>query len=323
MLRGVITRDLLLLVQAIEERPALRGILEDALRLEGEHAGDEVWGGFNTNQVHASSAIAKQLILLRVFNEGYSSRSTVEYRLADPEGVRRALEMADADRVPEPEDGEIPPDLFEIVEGHERAKEVLWAAVRASRPVHVLLVGPPASAKSLFLAELERLPGSRRVLGSTTTRAGIVSYLLAERGCRWLLIDEIDKADGRDLTALYGLMSEERVERLQHRHQEQERRPVWVFASANDAERLQAALLSRFAVLRIRPYESEAEFRRVAEAVLVRREGADPELAAEIAARVASRSRSHDVRDAVKIHRLCRGDRRRVEGFVEELLASA
>ena len=69
-------------------------------------------------------------------------------------------------------------------------------AIKAPRPVHTLLVGPPGVAKSLFLLELSRLPRSMFVVGGTSTKVGLRD-LLVERRPRFLLIDEIEKM-GKD-----------------------------------------------------------------------------------------------------------------------------
>ena len=42
--------------------------------------------------------------------------------------------------------------LFDDVIGYEDVKDVFERAVKAERPVHLLLCGPPASAKSLFMS---------------------------------------------------------------------------------------------------------------------------------------------------------------------------
>ena len=47
--------------------------------------------------------------------------------------------------------------LFEDIIGFEDAKSLFEMAIQAERPVHLLLCGPPASAKSLFMRSLSRL----------------------------------------------------------------------------------------------------------------------------------------------------------------------
>jgi len=56
-----------------------------------------------------------------------------------------------------------PSDLFEDIIGHEEVKELLCASLLAEKPVHVLLAGPPALAKTLFLWDIERAAGEKAI----------------------------------------------------------------------------------------------------------------------------------------------------------------
>jgi hypothetical protein len=69
----------------------------------------------------------------------------------------------------------LPDDLFEDIIGHEDIKELLGACLLAEKPVHVLLVGPPALAKSLFLWDIERVAGEKAIwlVGSATSKGGL------------------------------------------------------------------------------------------------------------------------------------------------------
>src|SRR5206468_290730 len=71
---------------------------------------------------------------------------------------------------------------------------------------HVLLVGPPASAKTMFLSSLmHRLKNSYFADGGSSTKAGMIDYVFANRP-RYLLIDEIDKMAPKDQAFLLNLM---------------------------------------------------------------------------------------------------------------------
>jgi hypothetical protein len=41
--------------------------------------------------------------------------------------------------------------LFNPIIGFDDIKEIFQLSIKADKPVHILLVGPPASAKSLFM----------------------------------------------------------------------------------------------------------------------------------------------------------------------------
>lgn len=197
---------------------------------------------------------------------------------------------------------ELPPDLFSDIIGHDDVKELLRAALSAEKPVHVLLVGPPALAKSLFLWDIETAAGGQALWlpGSATSQAGLWD-MVAERRPRVLLIDELDKMGAADTAALLSLMEGGRLVRAKVGRRLDEEVKVWVMAAANRADRLSAELRSRFALRRIHAYGRE-EFRRVVSGVLVRREKVESALAEEIAARLDGKSQ--DMRDAVRVARL-------------------
>jgi Holliday junction DNA helicase RuvB len=196
----------------------------------------------------------------------------------------------------------LPDGLFQDIIGHDDVKDLLRAALLAERPVHVLLAGPPALAKTLFLWDIERAWGEAALwlVGSATSRAGLWD-LIAEREPRLLLIDELDKMGAADTAALLSLMEGGRIVRAKVGRKLDRTIPLRVVAATNAARKLSPELLSRFALRRLYPYGQE-EYRAVVKGVLVRREGAAPEAAEEIALRLDGRSQ--DVRDAIRVCRL-------------------
>ncbi|MCL0048388.1 AAA family ATPase [Dehalococcoidia bacterium] len=196
----------------------------------------------------------------------------------------------------------LPEDIFQDIVGHEKIKKLLRAVVLAAKPVHVLLWGPPALAKSLFLLELERVLGSRAhwALGSAVSKAGLQEMLLEFRPYV-LLIDELDKMDGRDQAALLSVMEGGRVSRTKVGRMADEKIECRVVATVNVLGKLPPELTSRFAVKQVRPYTSE-EFKKVVEGVLQRREGMEESVALSIAQKLDGRIQ--DVRDAIRVARL-------------------
>jgi Holliday junction DNA helicase RuvB len=84
-------------------------------------------------------------------------------------------------------------DVFDDIIGHEHIKRLFGLALRSEGSTHILLSGPPASAKTMFLLSLrQRLKDSYFVDGGNTTKAGLIDYLF-KNGAPYLLIDEIDK----------------------------------------------------------------------------------------------------------------------------------
>jgi len=243
--------------------------------------------------------------LSRLYVEGYldnpfKSNSYTGYLLS-----QKAKDLLDGIATAEseaPEPLDVPDDLFADIIGHEDVKALLRAVLQAEKPVHVLLTGPPALAKSLFLWDIETVAGPRALwlVGSATSRAGLWD-MVAERRPYVVLIDELDKMSAPDTAALLSMMEGGRLVRAKKGRELELRNLVRVVAASNRLTSLSPELRSRFAVCRLRPY-SRSDFQAVVKGVLVRREDVDPELAAEIAQRLDGRTQ--DVRDAVRVARL-------------------
>ena len=197
---------------------------------------------------------------------------------------------------------EIPDCIFADIVGHDEVKELLIACLRVEQPVHVLLAGPPALAKTLFLWDIERAARERAIwlVGSATSKAGLWD-LVAERHPQIILIDELDKMNAADTAALLSVMEGGRLVRAKKGRKLDLLNPVRVVAATNRLDSLSPELKSRFAIRQMNPYR-RLEYLTVVRGVLVRRENLDRELADEIAHRLDGLSQ--DVRDAVRVARL-------------------
>jgi Holliday junction DNA helicase RuvB len=71
--------------------------------------------------------------------------------------------------------------LFEDIVGYNDIKQIFKMSLESDKPVHILLVGPPASAKTLFMLECMKLERSFFTLGSHSTKAGMIDYLFENR----------------------------------------------------------------------------------------------------------------------------------------------
>jgi predicted ATPase with chaperone activity len=69
--------------------------------------------------------------------------------------------------------------LFDDIVGFADVKSLFEMAIKAERPVHLLLCGPPSSGKSLFMSSLTKLERSYYAVGSSSTRSGIFDYMLS------------------------------------------------------------------------------------------------------------------------------------------------
>jgi hypothetical protein len=215
------------------------------------------------------------------------------------------------------QDIQLPPDLdlFGAIIGYDDAKKIFVRSLRSTKPVHILLVGPPASAKTLFLLEVARLPGSVYALGGSSTKAGLADLIFNQKPS-YLLIDELDKMNQEDYSVLLSLCETGIVSEAKYGRRREVTVNTKVYAAANTLDKVPPEVQSRFLILRFPPY-NKYEYREVVKNVLVKREGVMSELAEYIAEKVSSRLGTVDVRDAIRIARLASNT-----SEVDDILAS-
>ena len=193
--------------------------------------------------------------------------------------------------------------LFDSIVGYSDVKRLFQLSLCSEKPVHLLLVGPPASAKTLFMMECMKLERSYFTLGSHSTKSGMLDYLFDKRP-RYLIVDEIEHMPMKDQTALLslmetGILAETKFQKTRNTHLK-----TWVYATSNSTERMLTPLLSRFVVLRFKQY-SFGSFQEVCTHILGR-EGVTSDIAAAIAEAVWTKLKSKDIRDCIKIGRLAK-----------------
>jgi len=287
----------------------IKKLLDIIVEWEKSHPPKNEFDGFGWYDVGGDPRTLNKLSVIphKILNIVFKSNKYVAYRATDVKAVEKALADYQGSFVQQEADVKelVPQDLFRLVIGHEDKKEIIHRSLGAEKPVHCLLWGTVASAKTLILEDLTRLPQSRFILGSSLTRAGLFDVLYNERP-RYLIIDELDKIeDVENLSALLSLMHKGYVTETKYRRHRTIRLKTWVFASANIILRLPGELLSRFTPLRFRDYTDD-EFLDVAVNVLKEQEGASENLAIYVAEKVLRTLQSKDVRDAVKVARLLR-----------------
>ena len=193
--------------------------------------------------------------------------------------------------------------LFDSIIGYNDVKRLFNLSFSSEKPVHILLVGPPASAKTLFMLSCMKLERSYFTLGSHSTKSGMMDYLFQKRP-RYLVIDEIEHMPIKDQTALLSLMETGMIVETKYKKTRDTQLKTWIFATSNSTDHMLTPLLSRFMVLRFRQYKYEA-FQEVA-VHLLSREGISREIAITTAETVWSKMKSKDIRDCVKIGHLAK-----------------
>jgi Holliday junction DNA helicase RuvB len=205
--------------------------------------------------------------------------------------------------------------LFADVIGFDDVKEVFHMSMDADKPVHILLVGPPASAKSLFMSSLNKLKRSYYAVGSSSTKSGIFDYLFEHRP-RYFIMDEFEKMNKRDQASLLNLMEFDILSELKHRQQRMTQLKTWVFASANSVDNILPPLLTRFTVIHLKPY-TEKEFVEITVKLLDKEEGIERDIATLIAEAVFKKLESTNVRECLRIARLAGNDVPNVQNVID------
>jgi Holliday junction resolvasome RuvABC ATP-dependent DNA helicase subunit len=197
--------------------------------------------------------------------------------------------------------------LFSNVIGYSDVKKLLAMALISKEPLHILMTGPPASSKTVFLLEIERnTKQSYFADGTAMSGSGIIDYLFENPNLRILLIDEVDKLDRRSQTVLLNLMEtgilvETRAKR--GKGQRSQKMNVKVFGSSNESKKMIKPLKSRFIELQLEPYTWE-EFKEIAVKLLRQRYGTMADVAEKIANEVWNNLKTKDVRDVLQIGKL-------------------
>lgn len=122
--------------------------------------------------------------------------------------------------------------FFDNIVGYSDIKKLFNMSFSSDKPVHILLVGPPASAKTLFMLECMKLERSFFTLGSHSTKSGMIDYLFDKRP-RYLIIDEIEHMPTKDQTALLSLMETGIIAETKFQRTRNTQIKTWVFASSN------------------------------------------------------------------------------------------
>jgi hypothetical protein len=196
-------------------------------------------------------------------------------------------------------------DIFNRISGHNDVKWLLTKALRADKPVHVLLQGEPGLGKTAFLKCIEREYPNKALFvsanGALTSGAGLTDELFRKQP-KFLLLDELEYFKKSDQAMLFELMQSGRL--IETKVKTGGRREIQlncvVFATCNDTKKLQAPLMSRFIVKKIEPY-SESEFVTIA----IDKLPCEPLFARFIAVQVWVHMENPNIRECERIESMC------------------
>lgn len=298
--------------------PKFERVLRHAVEWEEDPKNKELGLGWEALDVSTPKKDIETLVYEDIAKMTMHSAHFTHFLLVDREAAKAALLAFDEfeRQAAAEEKFEVPGDLFDDVVGHQEVKDLFMKALQGER-VHFLLLGPPSSAKTLFLLCLEKLQKARYILGSRMSKAGLTDYLITHKP-KIILLDEIDKMDGTDYGVLLSLCETGRVTEMLYGRAREAVLDTVVFGCTNTLKGIPPEVISRFEVLRFKPYD-DVEFFNVVQNVLVRR-GLDDDAASYIAQKTWSELRTGDPREAIRISKMAktRDEADRVIGWLKK-----
>lgn len=266
-----------------------------------------------------------QIEMSGIIERVFDTNSKTCYTLSDYEGARSFIGKR-KDQTGEdgtlkkeytfPDEDELPENLFEDVIGYEDVKWLLKRALTTDDIVNVLLVGPPGSAKTVFLLCIKDLKDSMFVSGSTASGPGVLDVMFKNKPMN-MCIDEFDDTPKETQEALSQHMDTGILDETKMGKDRKLKINTNTFASANSTDPVIDQVESRFLDIHFDPYTKE-EFIEICEHLLPRREGSDKEESRYIAESVWSMEEAGDVRKAIAVARLSRGDPEKIVEVLEE-----
>jgi len=179
--------------------------------------------------------------------------------------------------------------------------------IASRESAHCVLVGPPASGKSLFLLSIQKNMKDAFFIDATNASGpGIVDKLFAYPRTKIILIDEIEKMTKRDQNMLLnlletGMLISTKVRKIHDTNFT----GIKMFATSNDIELLSKPLRSRLMEFHLPEYDFD-EFREIVGKLADNRYRLNREIADKIASVVWYEMGTKDVRDALQLVKLVR-----------------
>jgi holliday junction DNA helicase RuvB len=201
--------------------------------------------------------------------------------------------------------------LFADIYGYDDIKKLFRMALESNHTCSILLTGPPASAKTLFLQSLMKLKDSYFIDCSNATKSGVVDYVFVNKP-KYLLLDELDKLSRKDQTFLLNLMETGMVSETKHNKTRKIDIKTSVFATSNNVEKVFATsnnvekiiepLQSRFFVAKLQAYTDEQFYKITTRILTSNQYRVDEDIARGTAQAVWRASRN--IRDSIKISKM-------------------
>jgi len=194
-------------------------------------------------------------------------------------------------------------EIFSEIQGYNDIKKLMMRCILSPEPIHVVLDGPPASGKTLFLLSMQkRLYNSYFVDCTNATGPGMIDYLF-KHDVKYLLLDEVKKMSKSDQNVLLNVLETGVLTSTKVKKTERKKMKLSVFATTNDIDAISKPFRSRFVELSLPSYTYEG-FCNIAVELLGNRYEHTEEISVKIADTVWNKIKSKDVRDILSIGKL-------------------
>ena len=196
-------------------------------------------------------------------------------------------------------------EFFSKIYGLDSIKENIFRVLIAKEQVNVLLIGPPATSKTLFMMVIqERCNDVCYFDAANTSGAGLIEVLYNHQKMKILIIDEIDKLKKNDLNSLLGLLNNGKIDKSLKNMNYNFSMNCKIFATSNSNTKLSKPVRSRFQEYHLPEY-SDDEFIEVVKFCLDEK---ITSITAEIISKILLAHERKDVRAAISVSNLLQRD---------------
>jgi len=275
--------------------------------------------------VRANGNRLYQLVIHGFLEKVYDSSNKSKYSLTDRKRINNWVENREEtlnqDGIPQKTydfPDELPDDLFSQVVGpYDNVKWLLKRGLTTNKITNFLLIGPPGSAKTVFLLALNNyFSEAEYIVSSEATSAGVMEIMFNEMP-KIMLVDEFDDMDNDDQSAFASYTETGIIRETKSGKQRKMKINTKTFGAGNDKSKFKDNILDRFTVIEFDAY-TRAQFINVCKQVLPDEENVTKTEAVDIGKAVWSYRDSGDVRQAIQVARLSRGDPDRVVEVLDE-----
>ncbi len=192
-------------------------------------------------------------------------------------------------------------EFFSKIYGLNPIKENIYRTLLAKDQINVLLIGPPATSKTLFMTTIQEKCNEVCYFdAANTSGAGFIEFLHNHQKSKILIIDEIDKLKKNDLNSLLGILNNGKINKNLKNISYNFTIKCKILATSNSNTKLTKPMRSRFQEYHLPEYSDE-EYIKVVKFCLSK--NSDPIISESIAKILLAHNRK-DVRAAISISNL-------------------